>query len=265
MAENAGTETAGRVADVLLLFTEGPCGLGVSKIARRLGLSKTVVHRILRTLVDRGMLTVEQETRRYLLGPATAALGVRALGESELRLAALPVIRELARCSGETTTLSALIPDGWVYLDEVPGSQAITQTVELGRRFPLYAGSSGKCMVAFLPAEQREAVIAGDLPMVADRTVVDRGELRATLASIRGDGYTWSTDEREIGAGSIAAPMFSVVGEVVGALSICASLSRFDSVARERYVPVIAAAADEVSRMLGWRGGLPNEADRRVS
>ncbi len=61
MTTQPGTETAGRVIDVLLLFTDGPDELGVSRIARELGLSKAVVHRILQTLVARGMVT---STRR---------------------------------------------------------------------------------------------------------------------------------------------------------------------------------------------------------
>ena len=65
MAVSAGTEGAGRVADVLLDFLEGPDSLGVSALARDLGLSKAVVHRILRTLVQRGLLETDPETREY--------------------------------------------------------------------------------------------------------------------------------------------------------------------------------------------------------
>ena len=79
-----GTEAAARVADVLLLFTDGPDAWGVSAIARELGLSKAVVHRILQTLVDRRLLVADPATRGYLLGPASAALGARALRESDL-------------------------------------------------------------------------------------------------------------------------------------------------------------------------------------
>jgi len=253
----AGTEAAGRVVDVLLLFTEGPHVLGVSEIARRLGLSKAVVHRILRSLLGRGLVVVEPSTRGYRLGPAAAALGARALRESDLRTAALPVIRELARCTGETTTLSALVGESRVYLDQVPSEQEIKQTVELGRRFPLHAGSSSKCILAFLPAAQQEEVLRAELATLTERTVVDPAELRKTLAEVRGQGHTWSEGERQVGAGSVAAPVFSVDGEVVGAVSVCGPLHRFDPAARERFTPLIVAAAGEVSRALGWRGGLP--------
>ena len=80
--ERKGTETATRVADVLMLFTDGPDSLGVTAIARALGLSKTVVHRTLSSLVERGFLVSEPRTREYALGPSLASLGARALRES---------------------------------------------------------------------------------------------------------------------------------------------------------------------------------------
>ena len=68
-AESPGTETAARVADVLLLFAGGPQYLGVSAISRELGLSKAVVHRILQSLVSREMLRTDPGVPGYRLGP----------------------------------------------------------------------------------------------------------------------------------------------------------------------------------------------------
>ena len=154
-AESKGTETATRVADVLLLFTDGPDSLGVSAIARSLGLSKTVVHRTLSSLVERRFLVSNPRTREYALGPALASLGARALRESGLRTAALPVMRRLHDITGETVTVSARVPGGRVYLDQVESTREIKMTVELGRRFPLHAGSSSTCILAFLPEAER--------------------------------------------------------------------------------------------------------------
>jgi IclR family acetate operon transcriptional repressor len=257
VVEASGTESAARVVDVLLQFTEGQHPLGVSAIARRLGLSKAVVHRILQTLLGRKLLVPCVETRGYRLGPAAAALGARALRDSDLRIAGLPAIRELQRRTGETTTLSALVPGGRVYLDQVESRQEIKMTVEIGRRFPLHAGSSSKCMLAFLTEQRREEVLAGDLTALTEHTVVDADELRTELAEIRRRGYAWSQGERQTGAGSIAAAVFTVDGDVIGAMSVCGPALRLDEAARDRFAPLLLSAADDVSRALGWRGGLP--------
>jgi IclR family transcriptional regulator, acetate operon repressor len=257
VTERAGTEGAGRVADVLLAFMEGPRSLGVSAVARELDLSKAVVHRILASLVQRGLLSPDPGTRGYHLGPAAAALGARALRESDLRTVAMPVLRDLQRSTGETTTVSAFIPGGRVYLDQVESAREIKMTVELGRRFPLHAGSSSTCILAFLPTDQQEAVLAGPLDRLTTRTVSEEDVLRERIATIRRRGYAMSDGERQEGAGSVAAPVFGVDGGVEGAISVCGPAARVDTAARERFVPLLTQAADAVSRGLGWRGGLP--------
>src|ERR687894_1530688 len=97
----SGTVSADRVADVLLTFAGTGGSLGVSEISRRLGLSKAVVYRILRSLVSRRLLSVDEAGGgRYRLGPAAATLGARALRDLDLRDLdlrenALPVLRRL--------------------------------------------------------------------------------------------------------------------------------------------------------------------------
>jgi len=253
-----GTEAAARVADVLMVFTDGPRTLGVTTIARELDLSKAVVYRILNSLVDRRLLSSDPRTRGYQLGPAAAALGARALRGSELRSAALPVLRSLQKATNETVTVSALVPGGRVYLDQVESTREIKMTVELGRRFPLHAGSSSTCILAFLPESEQEPLLhEGHLEMLTSRTVTDPAALRQRLREIRAAGFAWSDGERQEGAGSIAAPVFGFDGEVVGAISVCGPAARFDAATRERFVPLLLDAAETISRHLGWRGGLP--------
>jgi IclR family acetate operon transcriptional repressor len=258
-APPSGTEAAGRVADVLLAFLDGPTVHGVTALARELDLSKAVVHRILRTLVERGLVVPASPGSGYRLGPAAAALGARALRESDLRTVALPVLRRLQAATGETTTVSALVPGARVYLDQVVGRSEISMTVEVGRRFPLHAGSSSTAILAFLPEQAQEAVVRGRLERLTDLTVSDPDALRARLAEVRRDGHAHSDGERQRGAGSVAAPVFGVDGTVVGAISVCGPVDRVDDAARARFVPLLTEAADDISRALGWRGGLPGE------
>jgi len=263
MTDQLGTEAAGRVADVLLAFLQGPRSLGVSALARELGLSKAVVHRILQTLVHRGLLTADPDTRDYHLGPAAAALGARSLRESDVRSVAMPVLRELQQATGETTTVSALVPGGRVYLDQVESAKEIKMTVEVGRRFPLHAGSSSMCILAFLPLAEQEEVLTRALGDLTPRTVTDPDLLRARLAEVRRLGVAQSDGERQAGAGSVAAPVFGVDGSVQGAVSVCGPADRVGAAARERFVPLLVDAADRISRRMGWRGGLPTSEGAR--
>jgi DNA-binding IclR family transcriptional regulator len=248
--DGVGTEAAARVADVLLLFAGGPRYLGVSAISRELGLSKAVVYRILRSLVSREMLATDEGVPGYRLGPAAVALGVSALRGFDARAAAGPVLRRLRDQTGETTTLSGLIGDERVYLDQFESTHEIKMTVEIGTRFPLHAGSSGKVILAFLPADRREAVLARPRAALTGRTVTDEAALRADLAVIAADGVADSIGERQAAAGSVAGPLFGPDGEVHGSISVCGPAYRFTPEAVERYRALVREAAEEIRA--GW-------------
>lgn len=252
-----GTEGAARVADVLLLFTDGPTALGVTAVARQLGLSKAVVHRILRTLLDRQLLAVDPTTRGYRLGPAAAAVGARALRDADLRTLALPVLHELQQRTGETATVSTLVPGGRVYLAQVESTQEIKMTVELGRRFALHAGSSGRAVLAFLPPDEQERVLTSAMDALTPETITDPDALRRSLEAVRREGVAHSEGERQPGAGAVAAPVFALDGRPTGALSVCGPVSRMTPEVCAAVVPLLRDAADRISTGLGWRGGLP--------
>jgi DNA-binding IclR family transcriptional regulator len=240
------------VADVLALFTAGPAALGVSEIARELGLSKAVVHRILQSLASRSFVEADPQTRGYRLGPAAVALGARALRDLDLRRAASPVLQRLRETTRETTTLSALLGGARVYLDQYESPQEIKMTVELGRPHPLHAGASSRAILAFLPEPAREAVITDELAPLTAETIVDPAQLRRRLAEVRETGCATSLGERQHGAASVAAPVFGMDGQVVGSISVCGPVSRFDPQTVRRYVPLVREAALEISRALGW-------------
>jgi IclR family acetate operon transcriptional repressor len=248
-----GTESSTRVADVLLCFLDTD-DLGVSEIARRLGLSKSVVHRVLQSLADRHLVQQNQDGSRYHLGLAAAALGARALKSTDLRTASMPILRKLAATSGETATVSALIGRSRVYLDQVLSDQAIRMQVELGVAFPLYAGASSRAILAFADRDlQSEIVWRSTLIRLTAATRTDPQELQESLDEIRRRGFATSNGERQPGAASIAAPVWDAKSEVVGSISVCGPATRFDEAAMARLSSVVRAAADEVSARLARR------------
>lgn len=255
-----GTEAAARVADVLLLFTQGPATLGVSAVSRELGVSKAVVHRIFQSLTARRFLEFDSARRTYRLGPAAVALGARALRDLDMRAAARPVLEALRDRSRETTTLSELVGDSRVYLDQFEGRQAIKMVVELGRPHPLHAGGTGKAMLAHLAPETRERILLGPLERLTPSTITDPRRLAKELQAIAAHGYAVSLGERQHDAGSVAAPIFGGDQRLMGAISVCGPIGRFDASAIESYAALVRAAAAEISRALGWSGGYPAPA-----
>jgi IclR family transcriptional regulator, acetate operon repressor len=251
-----GTEAAARTADVLLLFLQGPEALGVSEIARQLDLSKAVVFRILRSLRSRGLLVLDASSHKYRLGPAAAALGAHALRDLDLRQLALPRLRQLQQETGETAVLSALVGASLVYLEQVVSGQAIKMTVEVGRLSPLHAGASGKAMLAFAPPDVRQQVLSVPLAAVTAHTQLSFEALKAELEQIRRAGVAVTFGERQVGVGSVAAPVLGVDGYALGAICVCGPADRFGPQEVERHIVLVQSAAQTICRHLGCDGTL---------
>jgi IclR family transcriptional regulator, acetate operon repressor len=226
--------------------------LGVRDVARQLGMSKSVVHRILRSLTSRQLLDFDPVRRGYRTGPALAALGARALRRLDLRQAALPILHGLQQKTGETATLSALVGRTRVFIDQVQSLQEVRMTVELGRSFPLNAGASSKAMLAFADPALRRQLLDGPLPRITPATPVDADRVETELREIVECGTAVSFGERQMGSAAVAAAVIGPEGYAVGAIAVCGPAHRFDRTAIERHRAVVKSAARQLSLQLGW-------------
>jgi len=246
-----GTEAVARAADVLLLFLNNPV-LGVRDIARQLAMSKSVVHRILRSLTSRQLLDFDPARRGYRTGPALAALGARALRRLDLRQAALPILHNLQQETGETATLSTLVGQTRVFLDQVQSLQEVRMTVELGRSFPLNAGASSKAMLAFAEPALRRQLLEGPLHRITPTTPVDADRVATELRDIVECGTAVSFGERQMGSAAVAAAVIGPEGYAVGSIAVCGPAHRFDGTAIEHHRAIVKSAARQLSLQLGW-------------
>jgi IclR family transcriptional regulator, acetate operon repressor len=240
-----------RALAVLGVLAEASQPMGVTEIARRVGLPKSVVHYHVSALV-RNRYVEARPDRRYGLGTAALRLGRGPSANVELRTRALPHLRALHHDTWETVTLSVVLGQERVFVDQLVSPQEISLTVELGRPLPLHAGASGRAVLAFLPEDAREAMLAQPLERLTRATVIDPARLRALLQTVRETGLGVSHGERQQGVAAVAGPVFDSRG-VAGAISVCGPEYRFDGASIERYGALVRTAAAELSRELGWR------------
>jgi DNA-binding IclR family transcriptional regulator len=157
--------------------------------------------------------------------------------------------------TGETVFLGTLASDGAavVFVDKVESEQVIRYAAGVGDRRALHATSSGKVILAFLPAAQREKILrAIPLKRYTDRTVTSLPALRASLEEVRQTGVCLNFDELAVGAAGVAAPIFDRDGHVAGACAIGGPTERV----RPRLKMLAAevkATARAVSTLLGYR------------
>lgn len=248
----AGLQVADRIVNVLKAFADYGPELGVSEIARRLELPKSVVHRTLTSLVRTGFLRKDESAGRYRLGPEAIGLGLAALGSVDLVGIALPHMEVLRSRTAETVTLSVRVGNARVYVSQLESPQDVKMTVEIGRRWPLYAGATGRAILAMLPADDRDRYVSNaELIALTNHTITTVDTLRASLAEVRANGYAVSLGERDPWAGAVATAVISPVQGVVGAVSVCGPLPRFNTERVHEFVPHLKEVAGGIADALG--------------
>jgi IclR family acetate operon transcriptional repressor len=235
--------TTQRVAQVLTIFAGGDRWLGVSEIARRLDLGKAVVHRILQTLVEAGLLSYSAETRLYCLGPTALSLGRNAARDNDVRTAAMPIISHLAAITGETTTVTAVSGHNRYYVGQVESAQHIRITINVGQQVPMAAGASGLSILAFMPERDIELALSVPLTRYTASTVTDPDLIRERLVTIREQGWASSEGERVLHSSSIAAPIFDITGAPAGSLSVAYLASRVVPSSTDDLAALVCSAA----------------------
>lgn len=218
-----------RAVEVLNLFSRAPGTLGVTEISHELGYAKAVVHRILQAFKAKGYVEVDEQTRRYSLGPNAVFLGLSYLDRLDVRSVARGALQELSQETNETATLSIRFGDERVYVDQVNPSRDVQMVVSLGKPFPLHAGASSRTFLAFLPpVEQERYLTSGPLEAVTDQTMVDPDQIRADLARIRELGLARSIGESDPGTVAAAAPIFDRDG-LCAVMSVCGPRERLEA------------------------------------
>jgi len=259
-----GTQAVRRAVSVLKVFTASRPELGLSAVARAAGLNKTTAFRLLSALEGEGLVQRAREGEAYRLGPELAALGLRALGATDLLFAAQAELTALAEATQETSSLHVLVGREVMILEEAFGGRVLAAAHEEGTRWPAHATSTGKVLLAFLPEEQRQELLRLPLPRVTPKTLCDPEALRRELQRVRARGYATSVEELEPGFVAVGAPVWGVDGDVVAALSVAGPSTRLTARRLTEIARLLSAAASRVSERLGVREGKakPRRAQR---
>lgn len=253
-SNGSSAATVERAADVLLLFASSQkAKLGVTEIANELGISKTAVHRILSSLKNKGIVELDPISHRYGLGPVITSLGLTYLNRLDVRKATGRELANLSRVTNETATLSVRTGFSRVYVDQVTPDREVLMMVQIGIPYPLNAGASSKAFLAFMPLEEVESFLSQPLHSVTPHTTIDADKLRKELAIIRSRGWAQSQNERQMGAGSVAAPILDYHGEPIAVISVCGPAERLVGETEECVASLLDTTA-KISARLGYLG-----------
>ena len=246
-------------------FSEDEYEIGISDLAKRLGLAKSTVHRLASTLLDEGILEQNSGDGKYHLGLALFELGAMVRRKMDFTMEARPFLRTLMEKTGETVHLAILDHDSILYIITHESKQALRMGSKVGTRAPVHSTAVGKALLAFLPEEELERIlVARGLPASTPSTIVDAKALRRELAAVRARNYAVDDEESEIGLRAIAAPIRIYSGNVVAAISIAGPVHRMARKTLLGWVRELVDAADAVSQRLGWQPSRAEALPRRA-
>ncbi len=234
-----------RGLSVITAFGPATPELSLSDVARATGLTRAAARRFLLTLVDLGY--VRQDGKLFRLTPRVLSLGYAFLSSLSLPGIAEPHLERLVREVHESSSMSVLDGHDIVYVARVPTSRIMTVAINVGTRFPAYATSMGRVLLAGLDeAALDEHLSTLELHRFTEHTVASHEDLRARLQQTREQGYAIVDQELEHGLRSIAAPVRNRHGKVVAAVNVSSHVSRItrDKARRELLPPLLRAVAE---------------------
>lgn len=238
---------------VLAFVEDAGQEVGLSDVARALGLPKTSAFRYLYTLAAAGFVGYGTGRDRYRPGPRLHRGREGETDVQRLRELAIPAMSGLRKRFNETINLGVPDRDRVVYAEMIESSRALRMQARIGERHPLNSTSLGKAILAFMPEEERAPLLASPLKAMTGRTTTDVAQLRRQLREIARKGYAVEIGENEEGLMCIGVPILERGGRPVAALSLSAPEARLTRPLRLEVIAALRAAAATVSRRLGHR------------
>jgi IclR family transcriptional regulator, pca regulon regulatory protein len=228
--------------------------LSLSEVARATGLTRAATRRFLLTLVQLGY--VRNDGREFSLRPRVLELGYAYLSGLALPEIASPHLEELVAKVRESSSVSVLDGDYIVYVARVPTKRIMTVAISVGTRFPAYATSMGRVLLAGMSPDSFEDYLArADLAALTGRTVTDPGQLREIIHETAKQGYAIVDQELEEGLRAIAAPIHGAGGKVTAAINVSAHASRVSLAAmKTELLPALQETARRIEADLRSQG-----------
>jgi IclR family transcriptional regulator, pca regulon regulatory protein len=226
-----------KAMSVLKAFDASRPRLTLSQIAGLSDMDLSGAQRFTYTLLKLGYLVKDEETRTYSLSPQVFELSYHYLSSNELVNRAAPYVQQLSMHTGETANVTVLHGSDIVFVYRIASPQVLISGLNVGARMPAYCAAPGLAMLAHLPEEEVDAVLAGsNLVKHTPYTVVQPRAIKQRLAEIRSAGYAHTEEEYYLGDISTAAAVLDSRGRVMGAVNVAVAKPRWKGAEDERRI-----------------------------
>ena len=233
--------------EVLRCISQARPEIGVSEIARRVGMHKSSVSRLISTLEAQHVVERNRDTDRVSLGTGLLAIAAPLMAKVGISQASRLRMAKLAEDSAETVNLSVWDGREGVSVDQTLGPNAITHFAAPGQANPAHCTAAGKVLLAFSSAADIKLVLSGELGRYTEHTITDAEKLREQIEQIRRDGFAVNHGEFSAEAGAVAALVRDIHGYPSAALTITVPMYRFGEDRERALLALVREAANDIS------------------
>ncbi|GAB1761416.1 IclR family transcriptional regulator [Priestia megaterium] len=249
-------QSVDRALRILDLFDEHTTELKITDISDQMGLHKSTVHSLLKTLQQRGYISQNLENGKYGLGMKLFERGNYVIQSLDIRQLAKKYLIDLSTKTGQTTHLVILDGKAGTYIDKVEGPLAVILYSRIGKRIPLHCSAVGKALIAFKERDEIEKILAGyEYTKQTEFTITNEFEFLQELKKVQSQGYAVDNQENEPGVRCIAAPIRNHDNQVMAAISLSTLIAGVDDIQLGIFVQQLKQAASELSEQMGH--GIP--------
>lgn len=257
MAQNDTLKSVRNSLLILKKFSNKQSTVYVSQLADELGLAKSTISRLVRTLESEGFLSKDRQSNGYKLGPEVLTLGGIMTSNNILYTEVSPVLNDVVQQTQEAGQI-AIWEDGYIfYINKLVGPYYSNISTQLGSRNPFHATSNGKVLLAYQSEEKIEEFVYQPHEAFTEYTITNPIHLYNEIKKVRAQGYCYSKEELTRGNYSLAYPVFNYEDMNVCSISISGPLARLNDARLKEYKRILKEAAREASDRLGFDGKYP--------
>ena len=230
--------------------------LKITQISKNLGIDIATIHRMLKTMIRRGFIEQDKETRKYQLGLNARLLGISAMKQTNLYKFGLPILEEISNITDETANL--VVRDQWeaVYILQAESRNTLRVANYVGSRVSLYCTAAGKILLAYMDESIRRAYFE-EIKLVSftPNTLVSKSKLEEEINTIKQTQIAIDREEQALGESCVATPVFGHNNKIAAAISISFPTTRLVSTKsiKELSNP-LRKAGIALSQKLGYPG-----------
>lgn len=237
---------------LLKTFTHENNELGISELAKRLGVAKSTVHRLAGTLLEEGLLQQNPENGRYSLGVGLFSLGSLVRARLDVTSESKHILNDLREQTQENVRLAVLERQSVIFLHDFESPQTLRLRSGTGQLRPAFCTAEGICLLSGLREPELVQFLTYPRPARTEKTQTDEDALRAAIRKVKRQGYAVEDEECDEGTRCIAAPIHNGEGRIVAAVGVAGPRVRIRKSEFSRIAPVVIEAAAQISERLGY-------------